>query len=229
MKKWNANTVTMEVTRRCNMQCEHCLRGKAQNKDLPKAYIDALMSQMEYIGDITFTGGEPSMVPEIIEYALESAKRYEVSVGNFYIVTNGKKATEDFAVACLKWYAYCEDNECTGVELSQDDYHETALDCGLLQGLSFFSLRRRTDYDRVIPMGKAKDWAQGRLPEREYFTLYEEEDCYNLEEGMIYLNCKGEIIGGCDWSYTLQNKHKICNVGELSLEAFEKFGASVER
>lgn len=229
MKKWNARTIVMEVTRRCNMECEHCLRGTAQNKDLSKTYIDALMCQMDYIGEITFTGGEPSMVPEIIEYALESAKRHKVGVGSFYVVTNGKKITEDFAVACLKWYAYCDDNECTGVELSQDDYHDTAIDCGLLKGLSFFSERKRTEYNNVIPMGRAKGWAQGRKPSREEFTIYNERDCINIEDGMFYLNCKGEIIGGCDWSYALQNKHKICNVSDLSLEAFKTFGACVER
>ena len=28
------NTVIIEVTRRCNMSCPHCLRGDAQNVDM---------------------------------------------------------------------------------------------------------------------------------------------------------------------------------------------------
>jgi hypothetical protein len=39
----------------------------------------------------------------------------------------------------------------------------------------------------------------------------------NIQEGVIdfYLNCKGEIINGCDWSYSSQRKHKICDVADL--------------
>ena len=151
MKKWNAHTVIIEATRRCNMTCEHCLRGEAQNLDMSKMYIDALMCQMGYISEITFTGGEPSLVPEVLEQVLFSAKYYNVDVGSFYLVTNGKRITEEFAIACLKWYAYCEDNECTGVELSQDDFHDADrfLKYDLLKGLSFFSERAHTEYDHA--------------------------------------------------------------------------------
>jgi len=230
MKKVTLGTVIIEVTRRCNMKCGHCLRGPAQKKDQTKENIDKLLSQTDYISDLTFTGGEPSLVPEIIEYTLEAAKRYGVNVGNFYIVTNGKKVTEKFALACLKWYAYCDDNEVTSVELSQDAFHdeEGQDDYDILKGLSFFSLRERSDSDGVTPEGRAKDWGTGRELDRESFYVDEEENGFRISEGMVYLNCKGELIGGCDWSYRNQTKHKICDVGKMSLNAFEAFGAEIE-
>lgn len=208
------------------MACEHCLRGEAQNKDLSKEFIDALMSQLGYVGDIVFTGGEPSLVPEILEYALESAKRHEVAVGSFFIATNGKKITEDFVTACVKWYVYCEDNEITNIKLSQDDYHETAIDFDMLKALAFF--REEEHSNSVIAMGKAEDWGDKKPPTREGFTIYDEIDCVNVDEGTMYLNVNGELIAGCEWSYEKQSENKICDISSLSLSAFEAFGAEME-
>lgn len=223
--KWNADMVAIEVTRRCNMVCEHCLRGNAQNKNQTKENIDKLMSQMGYISSITFTGGEPSLVPELIAYTLESAKRYSVGVGSFYIATNGKQITEDFVVACLRWYVYCADNECTGVVLSKDDYHDGDISFDLLRGLSFFSVKEGRS---IISEGRAKGWAQGRKWSKESFIINNDGTCTDINEGIIYLNCNGDIIGGCDWSYRSQPKHKICDVSKLTIEAFKTFGAVID-
>jgi len=214
------------------MKCAHCLRGAAQKKDQTKENIDTLFSQVSYISDITFTGGEPSLVPEILEYALESAKRYHVGVGSFYIATNGKNITEDFVIACLRWYAYCDNNEGTGVHLSQDDFHdaEGQDNYELLKGLSFFNYRRRTDSHYVIPEGRAKgwEWTCGEKVRKEIFEIEEEVEGFSVLDGAVYLNCKGELIGGCDWSYRNQTKNKICDVDSITLEAFEDFGADIE-
>ena len=81
------NDVVIEMTRRCNMTCDHCLRGPMQKKDQTKENIDKFFSHVDGIGSITFTGGEPSLVPDLIEYARQSAERNGVEIGNFYIVT----------------------------------------------------------------------------------------------------------------------------------------------
>lgn len=31
----------------------------------------------------------------------------------------------------------------------------------------------------------------------------------------LYLNSRGELINGCDWSYKNQKKHKLCMIDEL--------------
>jgi len=41
------------------------------------------------------------------------------------------------------------------------------------------------------------------------------ESLDDFEESQIYLNCLGEIINGCDWSYENQKFHKICDVKDL--------------
>jgi len=35
--------LVIETTRRCNMACPHCLRGPAQNADMPAKYLHDLL------------------------------------------------------------------------------------------------------------------------------------------------------------------------------------------
>lgn len=49
--------LVLEVTRRCNMHCEHCLRGDTQNLDMQKEIVDKLLEQTESIFCVTFSGG----------------------------------------------------------------------------------------------------------------------------------------------------------------------------
>jgi hypothetical protein len=231
MQHWlSAVEVAIEVTRRCNMFCKHCLRGEQQNKDIKKEYIDTLFSNIGYISNLVFTGGEPSLVPELLEYILDSAGKHRVAVDNFYIATNGKDITDDFVVACIKWYAYCNDNEITAINLSNDSFHEPASNkhYKLLKGLSFFRDKysnTNTDLKMVIPEGRAKKWGKGRILEREvleYYIDYSDVSCH-INDGLLYLNCNGELIAGCDWSYKNQSKNLICNVNELSTMPFMSF------
>lgn len=66
-------TVYLEVTRRCNLNCEHCLIPK-ENNDLDLKTGKKIIDQIADSGvfKIYFTGGEPLLYPytfELIEYA----------------------------------------------------------------------------------------------------------------------------------------------------------------
>ena len=58
----------LEVTRRCNMACEHCLRGDAQNMDMSTEVVDQILEHCDRIGAVTFSGGEPSLNIPLIRY-----------------------------------------------------------------------------------------------------------------------------------------------------------------
>lgn len=38
-KKLQLNEFAIEITRKCNMKCAHCLRGEAQKRNIHKKYI----------------------------------------------------------------------------------------------------------------------------------------------------------------------------------------------
>ena len=215
--------VVIEVTRRCNMCCEHCLRGDAQNLDIDTAYIDKLLEHCSSIGHITFTGGEPSLNVQAIEYTLNKCKQLNISVGGFFIATNGKANIEALAMASLRWYAYCEEKECCSIAMSKDMFHDYVDDgnADLLKGLSFCTDEKVTDFDRapLLNEGRAKE-LKG-FNKRELFSnnamldieLY--DDNYDVDS-LVYLSANGELRDDCDTSYD-NTQHTVGNLRNESM------------
>jgi organic radical activating enzyme len=216
------SSLIIETTRKCQLRCRHCLRGNAQPKDIKLEYIDDLLSRTERIGSVTFTGGEPTLNPRAIQYFVNRCRDKKVGVGGFYIATNGIRVTNDFLLAVIDLWTLCDDNELSAIELSNDDFHgETLLktETNRLKVFSFF----RNKYEKghtYEPIHEGRTDYGTRLPKDYGFEIEDEL----IREGEVYLNVLGEIVSGCDWSYKNQRKHKVCDVADLSLESFIKYG-----
>lgn len=83
--------ISFELTRRCNMNCTFCARGKAQNLDMSKEIIDKTLNEIQpyYIDCIRLNGGEPFLCPDMIEYLLSEIERKHILVRDLSIFTNG--------------------------------------------------------------------------------------------------------------------------------------------
>lgn len=215
----NITDLSIEVTRECNMNCDHCLRGEQQVMNLSTNYISDLLDQLSYISDVTFTGGEPSLVPGIIKCFLEMAKERNIEIGSFYIATNGTNADSSFINTCLDLFAYCKDKELCYLQYSNDIYHDTPYyiveNIEKLKGLKFFSFKyknERLSFNGMLDQGRAVENCYISNEVKEY-PIKSIED---FNDSSIYLNCLGQIINGCDWSYINQEKHVICNVKDLT-------------
>lgn len=179
MRIYSANNVFIEVTRRCNMCCAHCLRGDAESIDIQEKYIDAFLDNFEkgaYISSLTFTGGEISLNIPAIRYTLKAVKERGITVGSFYMVTNGKAVDKmaDLAMASLEWWAYCDekDDYMCGLCISSDNFHEEISDesASILSGLKYNRDDMVTDFHEkyLLNEGRAKtlndDWSLKREP-----------------------------------------------------------------
>ena len=228
--------VVIETTRRCNMSCDHCLRGDAQNLDMPNRWIESFFQQMAggSISYLTFSGGEPALNAEIIRDCLTLAIMHKVQVDSFYIATGGADITVEFVVAALKWFSYCEDKDSCQIHVSNDYFHqiEGRYSTELLDGLSFFGRKFETEGDTygtdgsnggvtAINQGNyAENYGDGQEEVADSF-----EDCEELKyNASLYLNCKGYLINGCDWSYENQHKNILCQVQDLTqfLDEFDE-------
>lgn len=89
MKNIELENLIIEVTRRCNLSCAHCLRGAQQRMNINREHIEQLLSNVCYIGNITFTGGEPTLYLKGIEDTLDVIDKNGITVNSFYIATNG--------------------------------------------------------------------------------------------------------------------------------------------
>jgi hypothetical protein len=228
--------IAIELGRTCQLECGHCLRGESKNRKLKRKYIDSLFNQIKNIDYLSFTGGEPSLNIDLIEYTLEVCKEKEVSVNNFYIATNGVNIRSEFAVACLKWYAYCLkfDGEYSSIEWSNTAYHRDAyaMYCyknniypdlfeapAILKGLSFYRPKYEgslmNDYMcSLIKEGRASGWSKARELREDPIKDFLEEGYLELWEIDFMLNCHGNILTDCDFSYESQKNKKniFCHV-----------------
>lgn len=228
MRIYSANNVFIEVTRRCNMCCAHCLRGDAESIDIQEKYIDAFLDNFEkgaYISSLTFTGGEISLNIPAIRYTLKAVKERGIAVGSFYMVTNGKAVDKmaDLAMASLEWWAYCDekDDYMCGLCISSDNFHEVIPyeSKSILSGLKYNRNDKVTDFHLayLLNEGRAKNLDSNIYKKREphvdkleyEFNKTGDIDFYS---GELYLNAIGDVVSGCDWSYKSQKKYRFGNV-----------------
>ena len=227
--KYNITNLAIEVTRKCNMNCDHCLRGDAQNINIEPQYIYSLLQNVQSIGSILFTGGEPSLNIQAMDDTLAICKELDISVGSFYIVTNGLDNAMELAISCLQWYAYCDDyDEISGLSISKDMFHEHISNENerIFRGLSFFREDKTTDFNRVklIDSGRASnltgfDMIDVDLHDEELniqFYHWDDENEPTIES-MIYLSANGEIRTNCDAAYN-DTRYTIGNISNDSFD-----------
>lgn len=227
MKMPQIDSLIIESTRRCNQSCDHCLRGETQSKDMNAETIEAFLEQMadnglDHIQSITFSGGEPMLNPSIISETVDLLEKHQISVGYFYIATGAKatiEATKEFIQAAVKMYCYCDemgdDPEYIigGIDISNDPYHDNDEKViRMLKALAFTKLKHQKtehyDTKYVIREGRGADFGTNRKPS--LFELPEGDDEYKAYS--VYLNCNGDLIVGCDFSYVNQDRMKKGNV-----------------
>jgi hypothetical protein len=241
------SNVVIEVTRKCNMNCEHCLRGGSQRKVIDNQRIYKMMQLIDNIGTITITGGEPTLAMDALEQ-VENCIRYgRADVGSFYMVTNGKSINiENVANWAYRMLDACDDNELSSVAFSFDDFHVSTFNWKQLEkqkrnyarlaevmaeqygvfesGCGDNFVHKHSDsslnYDRLIKEGRAKDFGSRDT----YTQVFEEHiwsDTIHFTESELYLSCSGYIVSGCDWSYnTIDNddKVRICHIDDLKCQ-----------
>ena len=111
MKKVCLAHLALEITRRCNMSCAHCLRGGAQRKDIDFNIISSLLSRVKEIQSLVFTGGEPTLNVSAMRYTLDYCKSHGIKVSQVWLATNGKRVTDEFLDVCRQWHIYTLETE----------------------------------------------------------------------------------------------------------------------
>ena len=83
--------LAIEMTRRCNLKCKFCAKGEPQDLDMSKSIIDKTLDEMQgvFINSLRVSGGEPLLVPELIEYLLDKIIEKHILINDIVIFTNG--------------------------------------------------------------------------------------------------------------------------------------------
>lgn len=115
----------IDVTRKCNLKCAHCFAGDAQNVSISKRVIDIVLSQLEGVGLLVLSGGEPFLEPDIVEYIVDQIIEKKIYIPIFEVITNGTIQDVRCALAMRKMaeYTYKFGGTCA-VYVSDDKWHK---------------------------------------------------------------------------------------------------------
>ena len=208
--------LVIEVTRRCNMACAHCLRGDAQDIDIDDAIIAKTLEHAVSIDCLTFTGGEPSLNVPAMRRTLDLMKEKEIELRGYFIATNGKTVTDGFIRFLIDLHAYVlacnggyiEEGSC-GVALSADEFHEPVPTGNeyMLRSLAAYSDVKRRSYahGRTMLLNRGRARMLDGFETTEPFTssdpcISETDRGFRAEE-TIMITAAGNVVTDCDYEY----------------------------
>jgi len=220
----NYYELAIEVTRRCNMHCAHCIRGRAQRRDIPNEYIDRMLRNTRYISSLLLTGGEPSLNPSAIRFISDTIRRKHITLGSVVLITNAKKITDEFLAAYAELLSITTDPSENYLAISKDEFHDAPSD---------ENRRKLALFACYIESAQAIDWHKSRITNlgraRKLDGYSKCEPCYSSElsyaydpdakrltftDSIITLTVDGDILDGCDYEYASTGRLKIGHVSD---------------
>lgn len=223
----DVSSLMIEVTRRCNLDCDHCLRGDAENADMNARTLDTFLRHVKRISTVTFSGGEPSLNIPLIREFYRLCDKYDIPVYSFFVATNGMANQEELTLLLLDRYAKLPDAECRancGVALSVDLFHEGAawrcteakVPSRLVTGLAFYTDQKshedQSDLGWILPRGRAyENGLAERTAKDAPDTRFVLERCDDgVQAETLYLSANGRLYPDCDLSYEDMDAARDC-------------------
>lgn len=119
--------LAIEMTRRCNMACRFCSKGKAQNIEITHEIIDKTFDELEdvYIECLRISGGEPFLAAEQIKYLIEKIIAKHIHIRYVCIFTNGTRKEEGLILPFIELldYLHSIENEASSLDKWSENNH----------------------------------------------------------------------------------------------------------
>lgn len=229
--------LVIEFSRKCNMNCDHCLRGKAQNKVIDRHLYMKLFSMVDAICSLTVGGGEPSLAVKQLEEFRWNSHDYP-SIRDVFMCTNGKYVTKSTLSVFRDFFDLAEDLEVSALGFSFDRWHTQELTWeqeerrqrSYNQAHDYFTWERPVmgydpenfvrkhshedrGYDSLLDIGNAKENGLGTrpVPFHEYDIDREFDNRIDIADNEVYLSLNGCLFSCCDLSYEEMDKREDCD------------------
>lgn len=223
----------IEVTRKCNMACPHCLRGDAEKISFDYKMLPNVFSGIDYIDTITFTGGEITVALPTFEKIVDYICTRNIKFGNFYIKTNLKKVSKKFLLLVDKLYQRAGSNEMSRLDFSFDIYHDSIEfinnywryktlqeELCLADYITDLNVNKEPIEYKLIYEGNATKWfsfEDGYVNPSFLNGFFKEEDD-NFADNFVYVSSNGNVISDCDLSYNHIDEYAFGNIHNKTLK-----------
>ena len=123
------------LTRKCNLKCEHCMRGDSQKIDISEDVLDSFFSKVAEVGNLCLGGGELAVVPGVVETLVDKVISNQVRVKAVNLTSNGvvfsRELTDqllrlkDYVLECREspWGFDMNEESPIMLRISLDDFH----------------------------------------------------------------------------------------------------------
>lgn len=113
--------LSIEVTQQCNLNCEHCMKGKSRNNKITKEVVEKIFEDIIYVNTLVFTGGEISLAYDEIKMIIDIIKSKKIVVEKYQIVLNG-------TIYNKKMIDLLNENfKCGEIYISTDYFHDKSI------------------------------------------------------------------------------------------------------
>lgn len=215
----NFDCLTLEVTRRCGMQCAHCMRGDPQDVQMSSDVIQTLCRKTRRIEELNITGGEPSLGSAALKELVYSLKKHDCKIGAFFCSTNAQAYAPEFADTLTELYRYCEHPASCMLTISLDQFHSAPDPLALQEyrKLPFYNPineKGRILKSAVLDEGRASDNGIGAfsLPVSPcFFDVQLNEGRLKIGD-RVYINVFGDVLPNENLSYQTQEAESLGNL-----------------
>lgn len=206
MKKYKVLDLGIEVTRRCNKACPHCLRGNAQEVTISEKIIDRIIDGIDDVKSIRIGNGEALMEPERIEYLIRKINESGWNTAYVEITTNGsildRRIIDAFELFCG---ASGHDTRVALIRVSNDQFHVKA---EYEQAYSFYSSLATEVNERLRRKGACGgicvEYVLRNDDQQLKGILYEGRGVDYINKGLDRYRSEGQQ------GYPYLYKHRIC-------------------
>lgn len=122
MKKYRFHELDIEITRKCNKKCVHCMRGEAQPLTMSEEIIDRVFDEVKDVKRIVFGNGEALLEVERISYFINKLVKSQWSTQCVEVTTNGILCDERI-VDIFEQFCLWEHGRHASLRISNDQYH----------------------------------------------------------------------------------------------------------
>ena len=240
MKKCYIQNLALNVTDNCNLECSHCLRGDRCNKNISDDVIEATLSQVKGVGNLSITGGEPTLAIDRIEKIIDFIITNNIYIEEFTTTINGTIYSEKLLELLKVMDNYINDEEVLSMfAISCDKFHLDEIErLGLLDKYrenlnkyheSKFFWGVRDIYVKLFREGRAENLDKSMTvplkPMKTFITYAGKNRKYDRENGLcnigplITIGTNGNITE-CDSS--IEHQNTIYNYGNVLNESIEE-------
>jgi MoaA/NifB/PqqE/SkfB family radical SAM enzyme len=226
----------IELTRKCNLTCAHCLKGCAQNKDISEEYLYKAFYLFNKMDWLVLGGGEPFLNLKGIYETVHQIIDQNVKVNHIFISTNGcceNIDTNDVMDLLLQLKSLCRDSLI--LQLSNTQYHKDSKSEQQHACYQYFKDKlyeykiQYIEYNHIkeidlVPEGNAKNNLLSscffhNIPVNQITALCKDTVLIEfIKDGLLYITCDGDVAVDC---------HSYENIPDFTIASLDEFVESV--